>query len=304
MIEKANSPRHFQNAIQTIDLHHECDEPIWGHSTILSVRAERREKSMSIAETYEVYPLYAWTVTGVLIVSVIMFFVLMVISAPYGRHQRAGWGPTINARLAWVLMEAPSPVGFAVVFFMSESAFEPVPLILLTMFMIHYVYRSFVYPFRTRGGRKTEPVLLSSLAFVFNAANGTTNAFAITVVAPHLGSAWLTDPRFLIGFFLFFSGYAINHHADAVLRNLRRPGETGYKIPRGGLYNWVSSPNYFGEILEWIGFALAAWTVPAWVFVAFTCANLVPRALTNHRWYQERFEDYPKKRRALIPRIL
>ncbi len=53
-------------------------------------------------------------------------------------------------------------------------------------------------------------------------------------------------------------GYAINHHADSVLLSLRKPGETGYKIPYGGLYKYISCPNYFGEMVEWFGFALAA----------------------------------------------
>ena len=59
-----------------------------------------------------------------------------------------------------------------------------------------------------------------------------------------------------------------------------------------------------GEILEWIGFAFAAWTVPAWVFAWFTATNLIPRAFSNHRWYHEHFSDYPKNRRAIIPFVL
>ena len=64
--------------------------------------------------------------------------------------------------------------------------------------------------------------------------------------------------------------------SDAILMSLRKPGETGYRIPHGGFYRWISSPNYFGEIVEWVGFALAAWTVPAWVFAWFTATNLIP----------------------------
>lgn len=99
-------------------------------------------------------------------------------------------------------------------------------------------------------------------------------------------------------------GFAVNHHSDAILRRLRKPGETGYKIPYGGFYRWVSSPNYFGELVEWFGFALAAWTVPAIVFALFTASNLVPRAFANHRWYIEHFSNYPKDRRRLIIFVL
>ena len=47
-------------------------------------------------------------------------------------------------------------------------------------------------------------------------------------------------------------------HSDSILASLRGPGETGYKIPRGGLFCLLSAPNYFGETLEWCGFAAFA----------------------------------------------
>ena len=85
---------------------------------------------------------------------------------------------------------------------------------------------------------------------------------------------------------------------------LRAPGESGYKIPSGGLFRFVSCPNYLGEILEWSGFALATWSVAGLSFAAFTLANLLPRALSNHRWYQKTFPEYPEDRRALVPFLL
>lgn len=259
----------------------------------------------TLSESLVAHPLYTWTILGVVVLGILSFFVLSFISAPYGRHLREGWGPTMNATLLWVLMEAPSPLSFAIVYFMSDNAFKPVPLVLFGMYMVHYVYRSFIYPFRMRGGHKRKPVLTGGLAIVFNTANGSTNAFAITELAPHLlTTAWFVDPRFIIGVLVFASGYAINHQSDAILRTLRKPGESGYKIPHGGFYRWVSSPNYFGELVEWTGFALAAWTVPGTVFVFFTASNLIPRAFSNHRWYLEHFSDYPKERRAVIPYVL
>jgi len=261
--------------------------------------------TQALSESLQAHPIYTWAVLGIVVLGVVSFVLLLFISAPYGRHVRPGWGPTINARALWIIMEAPSPISFAVVYFMSDNAFDIVPLILLALYMLHYLYRSFIYPFRMRGGHKQKPIVTAVLAFAFNTANGSTNAFAITELSPHLlSAAWLSDPRFIIGIVVFFAGYAINQQSDAILLNLRKPGESGYKIPRGGFYRWVSSPNYFGEIVEWIGFALAAWTVPAWVFAWFTASNLVPRSFSNHRWYLEHFDDYPKERRAIIPYLL
>lgn len=90
---------------------------------------------------------------------------------------------------------------------------------------------------------------------------------------------------------------AVNIHSDHVLRKLRKPGETGYKIPRGtllltaiylyriagGMFEWVSAANLFGEILEWFGYAVFAQTLPAVAFSVFTFSNLVPRALEHHK---------------------
>jgi hypothetical protein len=211
----------------------------------------------AFSESLTAHPLYTWTVLGIVVLGVVSFVLLSFISAPYGRHLRPGWGPTINATALWVIMEAPSPISFALVYFMSDNAFEPVPLFLLGLYMFHYLYRSFIYPFRMRGGHKQKPIVTGLLAFSFNTANGSTNAFAITELAPHLlNTDWITDPRFIIGVIVFAAGYLINQQSDAILRNLRKPGESGYKIPQGGLYRWLSSPNYFGEIIEWTGFAL------------------------------------------------
>ena len=117
--------------------------------------------------------------------------------------------------------------------------------------------------------------------------------------------SWLVDPRFIAGVAIMLTGFGINQWADTVLIRLRRDGagEGGYAIPRAGLYRWVSCPNYLGEILEWIGWAIATWSWGGAAFAVYTFANLAPRAIANHRWYHETFADYPRQRRALIPGV-
>ena len=110
------------------------------------------------------------------------------------------------------------------------------------------------------------------------------------------------DEAALIGAGVFFAGFAINQHADAVLMSLRKPGETGYKIPQGGCYRWVSCPNYFGEILEWTGFAIMTWSLPGLVYALWVGLPLFIQGRIAHQWYLEKFgADYPKERRAVIP---
>ena len=102
---------------------------------------------------------------------------------------------------------------------------------------------------------------------------------------------WLTDPRFLLGVALFWVGFIINYRADRTLAKLRKPGGTGYQLPRGGLYAFISCPSYFGEIIERAGFALAAWSIPGLSFAIWSAANSAPRAITHHNGYREKFAD-------------
>jgi len=139
------------------------------------------------------------------------------------------------------------------------------------------------------------------LGFVFNAGNASTNGHYLFTLSKGYPSSWLLDKRFLIGIALFIVGFIINRWADFKLRLLRNPGETGYSIPYGGLFNRVSCPNYLGEIIEWSGWTIATWSLPGLAFAIWTFANLAPRARSHHAWYQVHFTAYPSERKALIP---
>lgn len=228
---------------------------------------------------------------------------LLFVSAPYGRHVRAGWGPTLPSTLGWILMEAPAVVVFLALFLLGDRTTNPVNIAFLALWLLHYVNRSFVFPLRRRGGARPMPLTIMASALFFNCVNGYLQGRWLNTLGPPYDTSWFTDPRFLLGTAVFLAGYAINLHSDAVLRNLRQPGDTSYRIPRGGLYRWVSSPNYLGEIIEWSGWALLTWSWPGLVFALWTAANLAPRALSNHRWYRERFPEYPPERKALIPYV-
>jgi len=231
------------------------------------------------------------------------FLVTLFIASPYGKHERDGWGPGVNMRFGWFILELPSFVFMLWFYCQGEHKFHAAPLILFSLFQIHYFHRTFIYPFtlRIKPGSRYRIVLLSC-GMAFNAANGALNGWFLTEVGTHLhNNDWLTDPRFILGLALFVTGFAIAKKSDAILRNLRKPGESGYKIPYGGMYRFVSCPNYLGEMLQWCGFALAGWSLPALAFVAFTAANLIPKAMASHKWYKEQFADYPKERKAVIP---
>ena len=238
-----------------------------------------------------------------LALSVVTFLVLLGRAAPYGRHGRAGWGPTIAPRWGWLLMEAPAALVIVMLAIPRLGAPGDAQIyLLLGLWELHYVNRAFIFPFRVRSKRPM-PLTVVVMGMVFNGMNGWLNARGLTLFGPELGRVAITHPRVLIGTALFLFGLALNWDADA--RLLRLPRTDGaYAIPRGGAYRYVSCPNYLGELVEWLGFTIASGSLGALSFFVWSAANLAPRALAHHRWYRETFPDYPKERRALIPFVV
>ncbi|MCK5881291.1 MAG: DUF1295 domain-containing protein [Sinobacterium sp.] len=237
--------------------------------------------------------------------SAITFIASFFYTTPYGRFKTSSSKFDLPPLPGWLLLESPCLLAASLTFFYSGGNTNAlVPLIFISIWQSHYLYRSVIFPLRVNKGSK--PVAISGILFgvIFNSVNGFLNGYAFSHSEHLLDSSWLTSPYFIVGIGLMMIGLGINIYSDNVLKNLRKPGETGYKIPHGGLYRWVSVPNYLGEIIEWAGLALAACTPAALVFLLFSFANLFPRALAHHRWYKKTFDDYPVERKAIIPFIV
>jgi len=234
----------------------------------------------------------------------VTFIVLFFFPAPYGRYAVKARGPSVNNRLAWFVQEIPAFLMMIVYCMVSDRPLTAATAVFLVLWEAHYLHRTFIYPFTLRGG-KPVPLLTMGLAVLFYLVNTYVQGRWIFTLAPAdmYTNAWLADPRCIIGTTLFIAGFVINRHSDYILRTLRKPGETGYRIPYGGLYRYVSCPNYLGEIIIWLGWALATWSLAGAYFIVWTCANLIPRAVSHHAWYRATFPDYPRVRKALIPFI-
>jgi len=238
-----------------------------------------------------------------LVTGMCVFGILFFIPAPYGRHNRKGWGPGIENKTAWVIMEAFPPVVFVIFFFMGTWKTGLMPNIFLGIWLIHYLYRAFLFPFLLRG-KRTMPLSILLFGIIFNTVNAYTQGKYLFFLSP--GNAkysvdWILKPQFIIGAAFFFTGFFIHVSSDSITRNLREPGESEYKIPKGGMYNFISCPNYLGEIIQWTGWALLTWSLPGLLFAFWTVANLLPRAQSNHKWYKNTFNDYPRNRKAIFP---
>lgn len=241
---------------------------------------------------------YAW-----IGIAAITFLALQKVTAPYGRHSSKSWGPTLPNKLGWILMEAPSLFTFAILFRLGDVPHDSPAWFFFIAWVVHYVNRTFIFPLRTRTKGKRMPILIPLTAIFFNLVNGGLNGYYLGFVRTY-DASWLTTPQMIIGGSLFVIGMAVNIISDEKLLRLRKPGEKGYKIPKGWLFKYISCPNLAGEMVEWIGFAVMTWSLPGLTFALWTIANLLPRALEHHKFYQKQFPDYPKERKAVVPFVL
>ena len=246
------------------------------------------------------YPAYQLFLFTWIAIAIIIFFVLMRITAPYGRHASEKWGLAINNRMAWSLMEFPVLLMMAILILPFTDQISAPSWVMIGLFAFHYLNRTFIFPFRLHTQGKKMPLLVVAAGIFFNLVNG----FSLGYYFAHFANysiGWFMDIRFIIGIILFFLGMFINWKADDVLIHLRKPNETHYLIPKSWLFEYISCPNLFGELMEWLGFAILCWNLPALCFFIWTAANLIPRAKSHHKWYKEKFVDYPAKRMAIIP---
>jgi 3-oxo-5-alpha-steroid 4-dehydrogenase 1 len=248
------------------------------------------------------FQIYTFVLYGFIAVAVVTFISLFFITAPYGRHTKKGWGPLINNTAAWVVMEVPASLLFFLYFVFADRSITATLIVFQIVWQTHYFHRSFIFPFMLRSDEKV-PLSIIIFGMIFNSINTYIQGRWVYSFSPEsmYTAAWLADPRFIIGVLIFAAGYFINKQSDAITRRLWDPENPGYKIPYGGMFRYLSCPNYFGEIVTWIGWAVMTWSLAGLFFVIWTAANLVPRARTNHRWYLEKFPDYPKERKAIVP---
>ncbi len=243
---------------------------------------------------------YQYFLIGWMAFAIIIFIVLMFITAPYGRHSKTNWGPMVGNRLGWVVMEMVVLLVLWYFIFKGKNEQTSANVLIISMFTFHYFNRSFIFPLRLKTTGKKMPLAIMFMGIVFNIVSGFTFGYYFGNLKVY-ENQWLTSPEFIIGTLIFVTGLIINWRSDALLIGLRKQDETGYKIPYGGLFKYVSCPNLLGETIEWGGFAILTWSLPGLAFFVWTFANLIPRAIAHHRWYKQHFSDYPEGRKAVIP---
>ena len=252
-------------------------------------------------------PYFYYTVCAVMLaLAVVVFIVLHRVTAGYGVMYTPKWGPAINNKAGWVIMESPAFVVMLLLWLLSSRSGEPALIVMTLLFLIHYFQRSFIFPLLIRGHSRM-PWLIIIMGFVFN----TVNAYLIGGWFFHVSAdgsypvAWLWSPLFILGTLIFLAGMVINLSSDHIIRHLRKPGDTNHYIPRGGMFKYVTGANYLGELTEWVGYAILSWSLGGLTFAVWTFANLAPRAVSLHKRYIKEFGDEYRSlnRRYIIPYI-
>ncbi len=254
--------------------------------------------------TYDLILTLAFAYVGIVIIAA------PFVDTPYGRFASEKFGLNLGPRFGWFLMELPATLVFFAVFFSGDHWSEPVPLVFAGMWALHYANRGFFFPFSIRvppGAKGSFSIMVVGTGWLATSMHGYLNAAYVSDLGDYGG--WFSDARFWVGLVVYYVSYALVLHSDSIIRNLRTReevarGEKVYRIPQGGMFRFVTCPNYLFEITGWAGFAVCTWSLGSVFVLGISIANLVPRALSTHKWYRERFEDYPAERKALIPFIL
>ena len=156
--------------------------------------------------------------------AVVVFFALQRITPGYGIVYDRKWGPSVNNRLGWVLMEAPVFFAMLIMWLCSPKRGEPALVVMTSLFLLHYFQRSFIFPMLIKGkSRMPLSIILSGVTFNLLNAYMIGGWFFYLDPAPETyGASWLTSPLFILGCAVFFTGMGINLHSDHIIRSLRR----------------------------------------------------------------------------------
>lgn len=117
----------------------------------------------------------------------------------------------------------------------------------------------------------------------------------------------LTDIRIIVCSAVFLYAWVHQFLSNLILINLRK-NKSGsvvtekHLMPTGGYFELLSSPHMFFELVIYVAIWGLLYRNRTFFFVVlFVLGNQMEVAHFTHKWYQQTFPQYPKKRRAFIP---
>ena len=176
------------------------------------------------------------------IMGLFVFVALYFVDAGYGKFRSKKWGYSVSNKLGWVLMECPAliPISYTLVALSPSN----LAILFMSLYALHYVYRSFVFPALLKGKSKM-PLAIVDMGATFNFINS--SLLCASVVAfpqesytdiPSYAQHW----NFWLGLVLFFLGMYTHMRADHTIRNLRNRATPTTTCPRGACSTTLPVP--------------------------------------------------------------
>jgi len=108
-----------------------------------------------------------------------------------------------------------------------------------------------------------------------------------------------------LGFPWFCGFMLLNFMCHLRLKYMRRPGCNDFVIPHGGLFEYITCPNYFCEIMTWFGFNILTGFTPAGVaFNIVGTLQMIQWATQRRDKFIKLFgNEWPRNRYVLFPFI-
>ena len=133
---------------------------------------------------------------GMTLLGAVVFVALYFVDAGYGKLMSPKWGPTIPNRIGWMLMEMPVLLVAMFFWITSEVRFSLPYLVFFLLFALHYIHRTFVFPFRMNG-RSRMPLSIVLMSVTFNLINGYIQGYWLFRLAPekaYYDTSWIHQP--------------------------------------------------------------------------------------------------------------
>lgn len=103
----------------------------------------------------------------------------------------------------------------------------------------------------------------------------------------------------IIGLGLFFIGLKKKVANHRVTHSF--PYNLDPRIMGAPDFECVTSPDYFGELLQWVGFHVICGSTVSMGFALYKCQVAIGNAYLRHNWYLRNNPQYPQKRAIIIP---
>ena len=212
-------------------------------------------------------------------------------------YSKFGTGVGVNSRTGLALAYT-TPIIIYVAFWIEGGAPQsPYHLVVLGAFLFHFIRRILEILFVNSYSRPTPLRALVPIALLYGGAAASSAFFQVNTAGQPT-----SNPTFMLGLVVFGLGELLNGYHHWLLARLRLPGVHTYVVPRGGLFGWVASPHYFGEILSFVGYAMMSDLLPVWGNALVASAYLSSRANSTLKWYRREMPlRIPTGWRRLVP---